>query len=290
MQGVEGRTIGNTSISAGNPWLFFAVTFAITWGFWGAAIAFDVSFDTAFGAVLLLVGLAGPAAAGIGFAYLVYGEQGRADFWNRIIQVRRIGILWFLVILAVPVGVTLVAAAVDILLEGPGIVWGEAVQDFPFALLPTLFISTLPPLLEEAGWRGYALDRLQMDWTALSASLLLGVVWAVWHLPLFFIRGSFHYEVVGFLTVGFWLFNIGVVALSVIFTWIYNHTARSTLAIIILHGWVNFVSDTVEIADEFYYPIWVLLAILVTVVWGAKTLTNADEVPSPPVNAERDRK
>ena len=128
------------------------------------------------------------------------------------------------------------------------------------------------------------LDPLQDRLGATLASLAIGLVWALWHLPLFFIRGSFHYEVVGFLTVGFWLFNIGVVALSVIFTWVYNHTARSILGIIVLHGWVNFISDSIEVADEFYYPVWVLLAILLTGIWGAKTLTNADEVPHPPVD------
>lgn len=283
----ERPKIGRTSLSAGNTWVFFGVTYAITWGFWLAAIVLGVSFDTALGAVLLLVGLVGPGAAGIGFAYLVYDERGWADFWSRVKRLRRIGLWWFLVILLVPVGVTVVAAIADLFLGGPGVVWGEGIQEFgenPLAILPALFFATLPPILEELGWRGYALDRLQLDWSALTASVILGVVWAVWHLPLFFIEGSFQREVVGFATPGFWLFMIGIVALSVIFTWVYNHTARSIIGIIILHGWVNFVSETVEVADQFYYPVWVLLAVLVVAIWGAKTLTNADEVIHPPAN------
>lgn len=188
------RTIGNTTVSLGSPWLFFTVTFAITWGCWLAAIVLGVSFDSSTGLVLLLVGLVGPGAAGIGFVYLVYGDQGRADFWNRITQVRRIGIRWFLIILLLPLAVTIVAAVVDLLFGGPGITRSEGVREFgvnPLAILPALFFATLPPILEELGWRGYALDRLQLNWSALGASLLLGVVWAVWHLPLFFIEGSF---------------------------------------------------------------------------------------------------
>ncbi|WP_435073301.1 CPBP family intramembrane glutamic endopeptidase [Halorubrum sp. HHNYT27] len=286
MQEAGQSTIGNTSITAGSPWVFFGVTFAITWGCWLSAIILGVSFDTAFGAVLLLIGLVGPGAAGIGFTYLVYDSGGRSDFWNRIKQIRRIGLRWFLVILLIPVVVTIVAAIADSLLGGPGAVWGEGIQDLnvnPLAILPALFFATLPPILEELGWRGYALDRLQLDWSAVAASLLLGVVWAVWHLPLFFIEGSFQREVVGFATPGFWLFMIGIVALSVVFTWVYNHTSRSILGIILLHGWVNFVSETVEVADPFYYPTWVLLAVLVVMIWGAKTLTNVDEVPRPPL-------
>ena len=266
--------------------MFFGATFAITWGCWLSAIGLGVSFDTALGAVLLLVGLVGPGAAGVGLTYAVYDERGRTDFWNRVRQVRRIGLRWFLVILTVPVVVTVVAAILDSLLAGPGVALGEGVQEFsvnPLAMLPALFFATLPPILEELGWRGYVLDRLQLGRSALTASLLLGIVWAVWHLPLFFIAGSFQREVVGFATTGFWLFMVGIVALSVIFTWVYNHTSRSVLGIVLLHGWVNFVSETVEVADQFYDPVWVLLAVLVVIIWGAKTLTNGDDVPRMPL-------
>lgn len=289
MQETPRRIIGETSISPGNPWLFFGVTYAITWSSWLAAIALGVSFESVTGLALLLLGLLGPGVAGIGFVYLVYDERGRSDFWNRLVQVRRIGARWFLVILLVPVGVTLFAGVGETLLGGAGITLGEGVREFgatPIAILPALFFATLPPILEELGWRGYALDRLQLNWSALSASVILGVVWATWHLPLFFVQGSFQAEEVGFGTVGFWLFMIGIVALSVVFTWVYNHTSRSIVAIIVLHGWVNFVSETIEVADVFYYPAWVLLAVALTVIWGAKTLRNADDVPHPPLQAD----
>lgn len=283
------RRIGRTSVEVGNPWVFFAVTYAITWTVLLLTIVLGINFQTAEGVVVQLLGLLGPSAAGIGFVYLVYGEEGRADFWNRIKEVSRIGVRWFLVILLIPIVVTVVAAIADSLLGGPGITWGEVIQETtsnPLAILPALFISTLPPILEELGWRGYALDRLQMEWSALNASLILGVVWAGWHLPLFFIEGAFHREVVGFATAGFWLFMIGIIALSVIFTWVYNHTSRSILGIIILHGWVNFVATSVEVADEFFYPVWVLLAILVVGIWGSKTLTKREIVPTPPQIAD----
>lgn len=280
---------GNGNPSVGNPWLFFATTYAITWAFWLVAIALGVRFDSAVGLVLLLLGLTGPGVAGIAFVSLVYDGEGRLDFWNRLRQGRRIGVRWSLVILLLPVVVTIVAAAVERLFGGTGVTLGSAVQEFgvnPLALLPSLFFATLPPLLEELGWRGYALDRLQLNRSALGASLILGVVWAVWHLPLFFVPGSFQAESVGFGTTGFWLFMIGIVALSVAFTWVYNNTSRSILAIILLHGWVNFVSETVEVADVFYYGHWVLLAVLLTALWGAKTLTTAGELPRPPRNTD----
>jgi uncharacterized protein len=290
MSETSNPTIGNTSLSVGDPWLFFAVTFVLTWSFWLLTIALGLSFSSGTGVLLLLLGLLGPGIAGIGFVYLVYDERGRTDFWDRVKGIRRIGIRWSLVILLLPLVVTVTAAVVDMLLGGPGATWGEGVQEFgvtPLSILPALFFATLPPLLEELGWRGYALDRLQLNWSALSASLILGVVWAVWHLPLFFVEGSFQAESVGFGTAGFWLFMIGIVALSVAFTWVYNHTARSILGIILLHGWINFTAETIEVAEIFYYPHWVLLAVLLVVIWGPRTLTNAEDVPHPPLRAER---
>ncbi|WP_243637817.1 CPBP family intramembrane glutamic endopeptidase [Natrarchaeobius oligotrophus] len=168
--------------------------------------------------------------------------------------------------------------------------WGTSVQEFattPLAILPAVFFATLPPLLEELGWRGYALDRLQLNWSALTASLILGVVWSVWHLPLFFIEGSFQHDSIGFGTAGFWLFTVGIVALSPVFTWVYNHTARSILVVILLHGWINFTAETIEVADVFYYGSWILLATLLVVIWGPKTLTRANDVPHPPLGDER---
>jgi len=74
----------------------------------------------------------------------------------------------------------------------------------------------------------------------------------------------------------------GIVALSVAFTWIYNSTNRSILGIIILHGWVNFTAEIIVVPDLAYYALWFVLAGAIVAIWGAKTMTAADEVPHPP--------
>lgn len=294
MQETAPPTIGNTSISVGNPWLFFGVTFAITWGFWLVAIALDVRFDSAAGLLLLLLGLVVPGAAGIGFVYLVYDESGRTDFWDRITQVRRISARWFLVILLLSPIVVSVAALADLALGGTSVSLGEWLYEVgtnPIAFLPTLFFATLPPLLEELGWRGYALDRLQLNRSALVSGLILGVIWSIWHLPLFFIEGSYQHDMVGFGTLEFWMFMIGIVPLSVAFTWVYNNTARSILAVILLHGWTNFTVQTIELtgrSEVFHIGLWFVVVALLTVIWGAKTLTKGDEMPPSPPRARRE--
>lgn len=285
----HGRSNGDiesTSDGIGRWWVYLAVTVGGTWVFWLAAIALGVRFDSAVGLVLLLVGLAVPGVVGIVFVYLVYDERGRSDFWNRVVDPRRVGFRWLVVILLVPLGIGVLAGVADLLLGGIGPAWGEGVTGFgvnPIAILPALFFATLPPILEELGWRGYALDRLQLNRSALRASLILGVVWALWHLPLFFIGGTHQHDVVGFATTSFWLFMTGTVALSVAITWVYNNTERSILGIIVLHGWVNFTAETIVAPDPLYYGLWFVLAGLIVAVWGAKTMTAAAEVPHPPL-------
>ena len=281
--------IENTSGGIGRWWVYLAIAVGGTWLFWLPAIALGVRFDSAVGLALLLVGLAVPGVAGIAFVYLVYDERGRSDFWNRVVNPRRVGLRWLVVILLVPLGISVFAGVADLLLGGPGPAWGEGVTEFavnPLAILPALFFATLPPILEELGWRGYALDRLQLKWSALSASLILGIVWALWHLPLFFIEGSFQHDAVGFGTTGFWLFMAGIVALSFAFTWIYNNTERSILGIIVLHGWVNFTAEVIVVPDIPYYALWFVLAGVIVAIWGAETMTTADEVPHPPLPAD----
>jgi membrane protease YdiL (CAAX protease family) len=268
--------------------VFFAVTFAITWGFWLSAIAFDVGTDTAAGVVWLLLGLTGPGVAGVGLVYLLYDENSRKEFWNRVWDFRRIGGRWYLVILLyAPVAVA-IAALIDVLLGGGGATYAAWVPQLStnlVAFLPTLFFATLPPILEELGWRGYALDQLQRTRSALASGLILGIVWSIWHLPLFFIEGTYQHDVVGFLTMGFWLFMVGIVPLSVAFTWIHNGTGGSILASVLLHSWVNFTVQTIELtprADVFFYTVVLFgFVALVTAIWGADILASTDEIPHP---------
>lgn len=284
--------IWKSTVSVASPLLFFGVTFAITWSFWLGAIALGLRFDSAAGFVLLVAGLFGPGIAGIGFTYLVYDERGRRDFWTRIRDVRRIDLPWVLVIVLLAPALNGTAAAIDILLGGTGATWGDAVLGFassPLSLLPAVFFATLPPLLEELGWRGYALDRLQLTWSALSASLILGIVWSTWHLPLFFVEGSYQHGL-GVGTLEFWLFTIGIIPLSVAFTWLYNNTSRSILAVILFHGMINFASELIAVtqrADAFTILLWIALAVVLTVIWGPTSFRGATAIPRPPPRASR---
>jgi len=97
------------------------------------------------------------------------------------------------------------------------------------------------PLAEEPGWRGFALPRMQLRFGSLWGTMLLGVVWAFWHLPDFLTRAQGGGPGTGWGTffTNLPIFVLLVVALNVVMTWVYNHTQGSLFIAILLHASIN---------------------------------------------------
>ena len=143
----------------------------------------------------------------------------------------------------------------------------------PFAI----FILIFGPLPEELGWRGYALDGLQARYNALISSLILGLIWALWHVPLFFMNGTWQHDKLGFATVDFWTFVFGTVIISILFTWIYNNTNRSTLSAILFHFVINFSGELfspTEMARLYNLILVTVFSMIVVTIYGHETLTH----------------
>jgi membrane protease YdiL (CAAX protease family) len=261
-----------------NPWVYFGAVFAWTWGFWGMAVLLKISLETPLGLALFLLGALGTLVTGIGFTYLTKNQAGQRDYWLRMIDVRRIRLAWLLALLFFVPVLNGLAALMDYALGGPGAVWGESLLNAaanPFSLVLSALFATLVPFIEELGWRGYVLDRLQATRSAFGSSLILGIVWSLWHLPLFFAEGTYQAGL-GVGTFDFWLFMVGIVPLSFAFTWVYNNTNRSIMAVILLHGMVNFTGELFDItrhANTISIVLWVAVAIGITIFWGPETFT-----------------
>lgn len=154
----------------------------------------------------------------------------------------------------------------------------------PWAVVPfALRVFIQGPLPEELGWRGYGLDQLQARWNALASSLILGAVWALWHLPLFFIKDMPHYAH-GVWSPWFWQFTAGVVAMAVILTWIFNNTRRSTLAAILFHFAANVAYELANVTAGTTLSSTLLLivaAVAVVARWGPDALTRRADPPPP---------
>jgi membrane protease YdiL (CAAX protease family) len=233
---------------------YFTLAFAISWSFWLAAAFSGASIATPWVRWLVYAGIAGPALAGVGLLYLGSSPAQRGDYWDRVFEFRRVGPRWLAVtVLSYPL-LTALALALDWIASGrmPDASVLVRLLAHPALLLSYLgFILLLGPVPEELGWRGYALDRLQLRRTPLRSSLILGAAWAAWHLPLFFVSGTYQNEL-GFGTIEFWLFILTAVSCSVLMTWIYNGTDRSILSAMLFHGVVNFsrAAVTLSVAAE----------------------------------------
>ena len=261
------------------PWLFLGLTLGLTWIVEFLAAAIDGVIPRWGVTALHYLGGIMPLAVAVGLMHWRHDRSFQRDFWQRIVDVRRIPPGWYLVIfLYTPVKSGL-AALIDVLLGGRGIA-PEAVSRLaqqPWLVLPTLvFWLLFGPVPEEPGWRGYALDGLLARQSALGASLVVGVVWSLWHLPLFFIEGTWQADQVGLGTQRFWFYMITIVVEAVLYTWIYNHTARSTLAAILFHFVGNAFGELFALtpqAEVYNFVIGIVAVAAVVALWGPKTLT-----------------
>jgi len=260
-----------------SPWVYFLATYLWSSIFGGIAIWMDLSMESAVGLVLVLLAAVGPMVAGIAFTYLTRDQAGRRDYWKRVIDFKRIPAKWYLVIFLFVPALNSLAALLDRIAGGSGATWGEAARNFltnPSSIVLSILFASLFPFIEELGWRGYVLDRLQEKRSALVSTLILGLVWSLWHLPTFFIRDSYQASL-GIGTPAFWLFFSGIIPLAFAFTWIYNHTGRSTLAVILFHSMVNFSGELIalsERADTLSTLLWFVVALFIAASWGAKAL------------------
>ena len=212
--------------------VFVALAVLISWFPW---------YTTGTGFLVL-----GPSIAGVIIIAITSGKEGLRDLGQRALR-WRVGFLWWAVALFFTGLIVLLAIAINAALGG-------GLPSFAFFrqewhLIPVYFLITMigGPLGEEFGWRGFALPNLQRKWGPMVASVVIGIVWALWHLPLFFQPETLHAQIgLQLLPV----YVVGEIVLAIIITWVYNKTRGSLLVGgIILHNADNFWASTL-LTDE----------------------------------------
>jgi membrane protease YdiL (CAAX protease family) len=198
------------------------------------------------------------------------GKQGVkvlvGRLWNRQMSIR-----WLLVSLLLWPAVFLVINLTARTLEGHATVPIFSFVGRPWTVFPSAYLAgLLIVIVEEFGWRGYVLPRLQVRWNALTSSLILGVFWALTHLPNWFMPpGDPNRED------SFWAFAIQIVLACILYTWIFNNTGGSFLPVILAHTMSNSVGALIGVPDSYLtYQNWVLLLVVIPVVifFGPKNL------------------
>lgn len=248
---------------------FFILALALSWAAW-IPLFLTISSATS---VVMIPGAFGPALAAVVVTWL-RGELVRGWLVDGLGW--HIGKQWYLVALGLPLGLALVLGAGLVVMTGRF----EATRVVQAAILSPvmlLFLTLLGGGQEEFGWRGFALPALQDRFTILAASITIGLVWAVWHLP------AFIFEIPGY-TGSFALYALLVIGISIIFTWLYNSLDGSALLAMLLHGGINaapslgvtFVGELSTGSVSPYVilvpPVWVV-ALALLVRYGRATLS-----------------
>jgi hypothetical protein len=215
--------------------LFFVLAFVITWVVWvPRAINPGGFFDSGVGQALGMVWSYGPALAAMAAALITGGRGSLRELGLRL-ETWRVGWLWYAVAILGPLALVLVAGVVNMALGGTmSEVMSDIFEGGVVNVLVVLAVLCLTDGLgEETGWRGYALPRLLETTGAVWASLILGVIWAAWHLPLFFTDGS------AWFGSSILVLFLRLPATSIMFTWLFQHTQGSLLLAIIFHAALN---------------------------------------------------
>jgi len=247
-----------SSWASRNFWWFVALTYLITWAIWVPLEILAVQrgyilpnpqtlielFKTGFqdslhlALSILMVFIAGPLLAAIIVIAFQSGKPGLADLWRRSV-LWRIGSRWYLVILAILLVIYLPVAIVG-LVRGPLPTAGQLFAPLVW-VVPWFLMTLIGSGLEEPGWRGYALPTLQKSISAKKASLLIGVVWGIWHWPVFIPLftsilnsegGSLPAALITSL-IQLVLYVFGAILGEVfIYTWLYNRTGSVWICIL----------------------------------------------------------
>jgi len=225
---------------------FFLLAYLFTWSNWipQAFNSRGIASIQVPGFLTILSGY-GPALAAIIVVSLTSGWQGLRELFGRLLR-WRVGIQWYLIALFLPAFVILLAISIH--KWTGGVAPDFSVATFPFGPPETPLLQKLVILIlvftlgfdglgEEIGWRGFALPKLLEGHSALVSSLILGALWAVWHFPYALTKGTFLSEVPLY-----WFF-INLLALSIIYTWIFNNTNGSLLLVLLFHAAGNTTSN-----------------------------------------------
>ncbi len=239
--------------------IFLLFTFALTWLAWWL-LAFltqsgFIKFQSAFGQVLFVLGGSAPTIGAYVAVLLTAKEGTLKEFHLRVLKIK-VGFSLYLYAILVPV----IIAAI-----GLGMVYIISAQYFEtysiqplYLFIPFFFTAIFMGGLEEFGWRGVLQPALAKKLDLFAANLVIGIVWALWHLPLFYIAGA-HHQGKQFL-----FFTLGAIGYSSFITWLYAKT-NSIFLCVLFHASINAAASiglSVSMGATAVYPYYAVLVLL----------------------------
>jgi membrane protease YdiL (CAAX protease family) len=260
---------------------FFLLAFGLTWIFMIAdALGSHEILPFRLPLPLMIVMGYMPTLAAVIVTGITKGKNGIRALLGKLL-IARVGLRWYAVaifgLIVIYIGTITLYNAMGIAPASPFLSEKTPPFSSPLELIPRIIVLFLIVGIingEELAWRGFALPRLQAKHNALTSSLILGVIWSLFHLPLFFTRtGSSQTD---------WSFSsflLSTVAITILYTWIYNNTRGSVLLAYLFHAAANTWTQVFSIDHANQTVNWiltglmVLVALVVVLAAGAENLS-----------------
>lgn len=263
------------------PWDFFLLTFFWSWSLWLVPIL--SGFETPLSKGFFALAAIAPSAVGIILAYLKRDQEYWNDFLRRIFDYRQIALKWYLIIfLTIPL-CNLLPVLYNYYLTG-AVLKFTTIKYFinnPFEIISfIIFMLFFGPIVEELGWRGFALDHLEKRYSRFFSSIILSCFWASWHLPLFLIKGTYQNNILMDSFLYFIVFLVEFFPESIIMVWIYNNNGRSILSGILFHFAINFFGELINIPNylkPFRAASLFVIAAAIMLNWRFRSYNKLDE-------------
>lgn len=256
---------------------FYVLAFGIAWLGWMPIVlgsqGITLFSSPAFQLLLILPAVA-PALAALIVTRATYGRAAVDKLFKALVR-WRVAPVWYAVAILIPLLLLLAARFLTTILRLEGI--SPQPQGNLIALAVSAFVLSLfSNPWEEVGWRGFALPHLQKRYSASIATLIVGVLWALWHLPLFFWRGNPMAEY------PFFAWFIGTLGGAYLYTWLYNSTRGSLLLTTIYHIVLNMLGAVVPgVSITALALMYCLAAILLIGFLGSANLSRQPKVCTP---------
>lgn len=220
---------------------FFVIAFTLTW-------------------VTVPLGMfmaAGPLVAALVVTGIVDGRAGLRELRSRMLR-WRVGVQWYAAAILIPLGVALATGGLNVAFGASDSAFAKLeVSALVMMFAMRLVVPVAGPIGEEPGWRGFALPRLQAERSPLASTLILGIVVALWHLPLIFLTQE-HFSPI---------FLVATVAVTFFYTWIFNHTRGSVFMTIVAHAAEGLIAAAFVGKDGFTGAGETRFAVLYTAGW-----------------------
>ncbi len=210
---------------------FYLLAILISWIGWAPVVLGSrgvTFFKAPYFQVLLVLPALGPMLAAVIVSSWTGGKEAVGRLFTSLIH-WRVPFRWYLVAIALPASLLLIGKVVTARLALTTTSHAPVQANLAATFITALVIALLSNPWEEVGWRGFALPHLQSACGALSASLIVGLMWGIWHLPLFFWPDNPMSEQ------SFWVFLIGILASACLYTWLYNSSGHSLLIVTLYH-------------------------------------------------------